>query len=164
MEQIPYGRSRKKAGEFELDNGEFINWYKPVIGGVRIDTDFVQQYRWVLTILYQLNRCEAFLLLYLANYMDDDNIIDFSVRHKESFISMCKDKDGSTSFTMNTINNALLTLKKKFLIRTVARGSFLINPKFFFKNTKEKQYNQIVLQLNFEEKNGMHVSVEPYLI
>lgn len=160
MAIIKAGNSRRKAGSIKLESGEVIDYYEPTMGDAYVEMGFMQYYLWTLSMLCRLDRCAAELIQFMALNMNDDNIIDFTKRLKEVFIEQMKDDKGSPRYAIRTVDNALGQLKKKNLVRDIARGSFLVNPKYFFKSKPEKRIEMVKLQLSFEEKKGMSIQVE----
>lgn len=99
----------------------------------------------------QLSKSERILLDFLTEEMDDKNFISNSVQVRDKFNKLLK-KMGQDTYADNTIHKCFKKLTDVELARkTRGRGTYQINPIYFFKGTEEMRQKTIREQL--EELN-----------
>ena len=117
---------------------------------VRPSKNYIQLYDDAYLKFMQVDTCALRLVLYLANLMDNDNMVDFVRQHKLEFIRQFERETGD-SYTSATIDNALVALKKSGLLRGIGRGYFQLNPFHFFRDaSKQKRMDLIRMQISWE--------------
>jgi len=90
---------------------------------------FVKAYLNDLSQILSVNRGDIAVLIELMKYMTYDNIIDITPRIKDKVI------EGMGYGTQQTVGNSISKLKKAFIILSLTRGSYLIDPKLFSKGS-----------------------------
>ena len=81
--------------------------------------------------------------------MDGANVVQSNTKVRDDFISLIeRATGGEISYTHNTVKKAFQTLVKKNLIITRNhRGSYTVNPEYFFKKDEKDRIQQIKLIL-----------------
>jgi hypothetical protein len=154
--------NRKKSGTVYMENGDKIDFYQPEIRGHHVEMNFVQQYHNAIHVLFGLNGCAKDILNYLLIEMDRDNVVTFVIHHKKAFLEIASQStvegNKKTMYGLRTVNNAIWLLKKKQIIREISRGTYLVNPTYYFKDDVsrdggKKRFEMIRLELEFQAGN-----------
>ena len=88
---------------------------------------YVKSYLEDLQQILSVNRGDIAVLIELMKYMNYDNIVDITPRIKDKIIEVMR------YGTYQTVSNSISRLKRSYIILSVRRGSYLIDPKLFAK-------------------------------
>lgn len=90
---------------------------------------FVKAYLDDLSQILKVNRGDIAVLIELMKFMTYDNVVDITPRIKEKVVT------NMGHGTQQTVGNSISKLKKAFLIISINRGSYIIDPKLFSKGS-----------------------------
>ena len=81
--------------------------------------------------------------------MDGNNVVLSNAKVREDFILLIeRATEGDVTYTHNTVKKAFQTLvKKNLIIPREQRGSYTVNPEYFFKKDDRERIQQIKLIL-----------------
>lgn len=88
---------------------------------------YVKAYLEDLRQILSVNRGDIAVLIELMKYMGYDNVVDVTPRIKQKVFEMLG------TGNQQTVSNSISRLKHAFLIFSMGRGSYLIDPKLFAK-------------------------------
>lgn len=104
----------------------------------------------------RLSKSETILLLFIVEEMDDKNYITNSVQTRDKFNKLLK-KIGQETYADNTIHKCFKGITETSLMRkTRGRGTYQVNPLYYFKGTEEERQKTIREQL--EEWNRVPIN------
>ena len=123
--------------------------HRPIHGYAKVGTLFTKHYHSAIFLLAGLNASSRDLLEFLIQRMDGANVVQSNTKVRDDFISLIEmATGGEISYTHNTVKKAFQTLVKKNLIITRShRGSYTVNPEYFFKRDEKDRIQQIKLIL-----------------
>jgi DNA-binding transcriptional regulator YhcF (GntR family) len=81
--------------------------------------------------------------------MDTNNVVLSNAKIREDFIFIInKATNGELTYTHNTVKKAFqILVKKNLLVTRKQRGSYIVNPEYFFKRDEKDRIKQIKLIL-----------------
>lgn len=125
------------------------NFKLPVHGHARVSTLFTKHYHNAIYLLAGLNASSRDLLEFLIQRMDKDNIVLSNTKVREDFIELIDTVTSSeVQYTHNTVKKAFQTLvRKELLLPREVRGSYMINPEYFFRKEEKERIQQIKIIL-----------------
>lgn len=128
------------------------NYKTPIDGHKTVSTQFTKHYHNTIYVLAGLNASCRDLLEFLIQRMDSDNVVVSNTKIREDFIRLISMvTDGDVGYTHNTVKKAFQSLVgKSLLIPRSQRGSYTVNPEFFFRKDEKERVRQI--QLLLEDK------------
>jgi hypothetical protein len=123
--------------------------YSPIHGYKKVGTLFTKHYHNAIFLLAGLNSSSRDLLEFLIQRMDGANVVLSNTKVREDFIALIdKATNGDTTYTHNTVKKAYQTLvKKNLILARKQRGSYTVNPEYFFKRDEKDRIQQIKLIL-----------------
>jgi len=122
---------------------------RPIHGYTKVGTLFTKHYHSAIYLLAGLNSSSRDLLEFLIQRMDGNNVVLSNAKVREDFILLIeRATDGDVTYTHNTVKKAFQTLvKKNLIIQREQRGSYTVNPEYFFKKDERERIQQIKLIL-----------------
>lgn len=118
----------------------------------QIVMNFTKRYHNCLYQLAGLNSSCRDLLDYLCERMDENNMVHSNKAIREDFVDFISTiTSGSVVYSDVTVKKAFATLSYKSLLLPRTRGSYQVNPEFFFRREEEERLRQIRLVLEFDE-------------
>lgn len=118
------------ARDKENDTHEFkaIRWVTSIVEG-----SFTKRYHNTLALLSGLSPCAMYLLNYLTEKMDEDNVVVNSTELKKGFNKAIKEGNPK-GYSDTAINRAFKEMTNvNFLIKLKrVRGKYRVNPLYFF--------------------------------
>ena len=123
--------------------------YTPVHGHKKVGTLFTKQYHNAIYLLAGLNASSRDLLDFLIQKMDGANVVQSNTKVREDFIELIYNvTQRQTRYSHNTVKKAFQTLvKKNLLVPRHARGSYVVNPEYFFKKDEKERIETIKIIL-----------------
>lgn len=101
-------------------------------------------------IIVRLSYMEIFLIIYLAEKVDEDNRVYTKEEDRKKFIDFMYNistvtDEGAITYKDNSVRTAISTLiRRRLLIKDPEmRGRCWVNPEFFFRETLEKRRNMV---------------------
>jgi len=121
----------------------------PIYGHKSVTRAFTKHYHNAIYLLAGLNSSSRDLLEFLIQRMDTDNIVQSNAKVREDFIELIGNATkGKVSYTHNTVKKAFAILSsKKLLLPRKIRGSYKVNPEYFFKKDENERMHQIKIVL-----------------
>lgn len=125
----------------------------PVYGHKRVSRLFTKHYHNAIFLLAGLNSSSRDLLEFLIQRMDQENVVLSNAKVREDFIKLIHmATDGNVTYTHNTVKKAFGTLAaKKLILPRKVRGSYTVNPEYFFKHDEKDRISQIKIILEDTE-------------
>ena len=122
---------------------------RPIHGYTKVGTLFTKHYHNAIYLLAGLNASSRDLLEFLIQRMDTNNVVLSNAKIREDFIFIInKATDGEVTYTHNTVKKAFqILVKKNLLVTRKQRGSYIVNPEYFFKRDEKDRIKQIKLIL-----------------
>lgn len=114
---------------------------------------YVKAYLDDLRQILSVNRGDIAVLIELMKYMNYDNVVDIAPRIKDKVIK------AMGYGNQQTIGNSISRLKKAYLIISVRRGSYLIDPKLFAKGGWSDIF-RIQMSVTYSKDGSKHVKTE----
>lgn len=127
-------------------------FYEPIHGHKKVNTLFTKHYHNAIYLLAGLNASSRDLLEFLIQRMDKDNVVQSNTKVREDFMTLIYNATrGDITYSHNTIKKAFQVLVKKNLLLTrETRGSYIVNPEYFFKQDEKDRIQQIKLILEMK--------------
>jgi hypothetical protein len=123
---------------------------------VKIEIVFTKRYNNSILLLMKLSKAERILLDFISEEMDERNYIINSTLLRDKFNFLLK-KIGQETYADNTIQKCFKKLTQvEFLRKVKGRGTYQVNPLFFFKGTEEQR--QKVIREQLEEINRIAIN------
>lgn len=119
--------------------------YKQVV------TSYTKRYHNCLYLLAGLKSSSRDLMDYLCERMDGNNNVYSNEAVREDFIQFVrKITGGEVEYSHVTVKKAFKILTEKGLLIPRGRGSFIVNPEFFFRKEEKDRLDAIRLVLEFK--------------
>lgn len=153
IKKVRYRKSIMHSGEI---NGspyrEYeYDWHKSSISHVK-------RFHSCLLILIGVEGCERNLIDWLVDNMTTGNYVTNSKVTRKSFINFYKKCNPTKKpYAENTVRTAFHKLSSLELLIPVTRGTFLVNPEYFFAGTDEARFSTIKMVMEF--KSGISTDV-----
>ena len=149
MEKVKYISQSKK-----LDDGIIDLKYQYY----SVEDRFIRLYYGTIYMLAGATPCERDLMDFLVEDMNDDNKIVHSASTRYSFRARMKqifekrkDDPPYKEYSDASIKKAFRMLKEKGLLISIDKGTYIVNPEYFFKATERKRLEKIKLVLEFQK-------------
>jgi hypothetical protein len=136
-------------------------------------TNHTKRFHNCLYLLAGLNPCTRNLMDFLAEEMDNDNVVYSNAVTKDKFANFIAGvSEGTITYGESSIKKAYSTLCDKGLLRKLGRGIYKVNPEYFIKNTDDNRERLLRIELEFQEgldtklriAKGQNVKeIQPYI-
>lgn len=118
---------------------------------VKVETGFVRRYHNCLYLLLQLPQGERALMDYLTEVMDSDNLVYNNELNRSKFIELYNEANKEhKSYQIDSVRIWFQRLANKNLILPINRGTYKVNPEYFFKGDDKSRLDSIKLMLEFK--------------
>lgn len=140
--RIPYTK------DFTVQEGIII----PVEGYKSVMANHTKRFHNCLYLLAGLNPCTRNLMDFLAEEMNNDNIVHSNKVTKDKFTGFIEGvSNGTITYGDSSIKKAYSTLCDKGLLRKLGRGIYKVNPEYFVKNSDDNRERLLKIELEFQE-------------
>lgn len=117
----------------------------------QITTNHTKRYHNCLYLLAGLNSSCRDLMDYLCERMDNNNHVHSNETVREDFIDFIRRITGdNVEYSHATVKKAFKILTDKGLLISLGRGSYMVNPEFFFRREEKDRLEAIRLVLEFK--------------
>lgn len=134
----------------KLDKGEII---EPIYAKESIETNCTKRYHNCIYLLAGLSSLERTLMDFICEYMNRENIIHndgmFKIKFK-NFYKEALDKDVAE----DSINTLFMRLSKKNFLLSISRGTYKVNPKYFWRGEDKDKDRKKEFKIYLEIKSG----------
>lgn len=122
-----------------------------------------KRYHNCLYLLAGISKCAKVLMDYLAEEMNESNIVYHTEGARASFISFVKDiTSGEVVYADQSVKQAWMELAKSgLIIKKEGRGTFMVHPKFFFNGSEKDRIAKVVAQISFNNKGADNFKILP---
>lgn len=123
------------------------------LGYKQVTTSCTKRYHNCLYLLAGLNSSCRDLMDYLCERMDKNNLVHSNEAVRENFIEfISKITNGEVAYSHPTVKKAFNTLAQKGLLLSRTRGTYLVNPEYFFRLGEKQRIEAIRMVLEFKEE------------
>lgn len=140
----------------------------PSFGQVKVEGEFIKQYKNTLYRVLTLPHCARILMDYLLETSGKKGVVGstkltrdrfndaYEGAWKDFFISeglepyLAEEEAFKKRFKDNTIAHSYTHLVKRRLLIKIERGSYQINPEYFFSDSEKERLQKIKMVLEFE--------------
>lgn len=124
----------------------------PVHRTVKIVTSHIKEYDIALPIIVNLTTCARNLILAVTRIMDSNAIVRNDVHVKKYFKNMMKEAtEGRVNYSDTTINIAFSDLMKVGILLNRGKGSYKVNPKYYYRNSDVRRLDSIRNDYEYED-------------
>lgn len=121
-----------------------------------VSQSYIKQYYNTIANLIGLNSCSRDLMDFLAETMDDNNEVTNSVRVRNRFLEVLKERsmkaDGSyQTYADITIIQSFAALVERNCLVKLMKGLYRVNPELFFRGSTKDRMESIKITLEFIE-------------
>lgn len=136
---------------FSIDkDGHFF----PVIKQERVVLSYSRRYFNSLYLLIGLTPCARNLIDWLQEEMNSDNIIHSSAFVRSKFRMFIFDmSNGDINYVDQTVKAAFMELSAKGCLIKKTKGTFRVNPKYFFKGNDQDRFDLVMHELKNRSSN-----------
>lgn len=121
-------------------------------GFKKVVSTSTRRYHNCLYLLAGLNSSCRDLMDYLCEKMDKNNLVYSNEAVRESFIEFIKKiTNGEVQYTHPTVKKAYNVLAGKGLLIARSRGTYVVNPEFFFRQGEKQRIEAIKMVLEFKD-------------
>lgn len=118
----------------------------------QIVTAHTKRYHNCLYLLAGLNSSSRDLMDYLCEKMDQNNFVHSNETVREDFIQFIKRITGDkVEYSHPTVKKSFKILSDKGLLIPRGRGSYIVNPEFFFRKDEKDRLDAIRLILEIKD-------------
>ena len=117
----------------------------------------------IFEVLGKLDYLSILLMHYIGTRMEQDSCVHLNIHEKTKFIEVVRRESGKT-FSIGSVNNALLKLKKAHFIRALSKGTFYVNAKYatrYINSDDRKRRINANEEWRFKIENGLPVYSDP---
>lgn len=116
--------------------------------------DHTKRFHNCLYLLAGLNPCARNLMDWLAEEMNENNIVYHTADSRKSFnVFLGKITNGKVSYADQTIKQAWSSLNQAgLIIAKSTKATFIVNPKYFWNGKEDERIGKIVAQITFDNK------------
>lgn len=144
------------------DNGDMAPAYKEEL----LTMSCVRRYYNCMYLLVGLSPSARNLMDYLTEEMNKDNIVYNNTLTRTNFINFIKgitSRPGMTPliYKDQTVKEAFAQLSKVGLIKTLSRGIFKVDPRFFFKREEKERVADVMVELKFNSTSSNFRIISP---
>jgi Firmicute plasmid replication protein (RepL) len=134
--------------------------YIPVYEEKAVVITSTKRFHNCIYLLAGLPGCARDLMDYLAEIMDEKNIVRNDSTMREAFINFMKEiTNNQVSYKDSTVNtNFNLLAERKLLIRK-GKGVYMVNPEYFYKGDDKNRINSIKLLLEFKPDENTNLKI-----
>lgn len=127
------------------------NEYKvPVTNYYTVTNMCTKKYHNCLYILMSMDGCPRNLIEYLAEKMDENNIVYNTKEARQEFINFIEYiSKGQMTYSDNTVKKAIMQLSNKGLLINKGKSRHQVNPEYLFKGEEQKRITLIQENLTF---------------
>lgn len=116
-----------------------------------ITCNHTKRYHNCLYLLAGIGSCTRDLMDFIAEEMDDKNVISTNSYLRDKFMTFIfSTTGGNVKYCDSSVKKALSVLRDKGLIRPMKRGCSMVNPEYFWKNDDTNREGAIILELQFK--------------
>lgn len=137
-----------------IENGILV----PVTGRKEIKMPATKRFHNCLHILLGLSKCQRLLMDWLAEEMDDDNMIvhDEHMRRKFiNFIASIQVEGKVLKYEDQTVANAFNDIvKRQDLLKKLAKSRYRLNPEYYWRGSDKDRIDAIMMMIEFNEGKG----------
>lgn len=129
-----------------------------------VSTGFTKRYKNTIYLLCQLTPCERALMDYLTEIMTQDNIVSNNLGIRQQFVNNVERCTvGKVKFQDGTVRHSFMVLQQKGFLISIpgGRGSFIVNPKYFWNSNDEFSrinYVQIILEFQHGARTKVDIN------
>lgn len=119
----------------------------------------IKRFHNAIYLLIGVEGCERNLIDWLVDNMTAGNYVTNSRVTRQAFINFHNQYKGNDKkpYAENTVKTAFHRLSESELLIKVTRGTYLVNPDYFFAGTDEQRFNSIKMVMEF--KSGLRTEV-----
>lgn len=129
-----------------------------------VNKDFIKVYRGVFYKIVEIHGCARDLMEFLIEEMNGDNIVNNNEYTRQKFldaVNPVNNRTGGRTYKVGTVNIAFSELNARGLIQTKTKGTFEVNPRYFWKHKSEKKrLEKIKMFLTFEANAPIKINVD----
>ena len=119
----------------------------------QIVTAYTKRYHNCLYLLAGLNSSTRDLMDYLCEKMDQNNNVHSNETVREDFIQFISRITGQkVEYSHATVKKAFKILSDKGLLIPKGRGSYVVNPEFFYRKDEKERLEAVRLILEFKDE------------
>lgn len=122
----------------KLDRGDIV---EPIYAKEDIETNCTKRYHNSIYLLAGLSSLERTLMDFICEYMNKENVVYNDSFFKAKFKAFYNDALNKT-VEEASINTMFMRLSKKNFLISIARGTYKVNPKYFWRG-EDKEKNRV---------------------
>jgi len=122
----------------------------------------VKRYKSALMLLMGISGCELHLIEWLSDNMTDGGYVGNNEITRRSFISFHEKhkKEGNKPYSDHAVQKAFQKLNSEGLLIPIVRGTYMVNPDYYFGKTDEDRIKSIKMLMEFRSGIETKISVE----
>jgi len=127
----------------------------PTVKDVEIMMSGTKRFHNCLYLILGLSKLQRVLMDWVSEEMDEKNIIRNDKYVRGMFIKFIEDLiiDGEKkTYKDDSVNNAFHGLKVANLLLPVAKGTYQVNPNYYWSGTDKERMDEIMLNIQFSSK------------